>query len=665
MLILLLIASVSSNTCLETLKQEGASILQLLVGDYTNLPAGLIAAQQILYSGKDINDLGHWSSCVDLSGSTYLIVNLKLSDFPTYMGLCVPSDCTVQAIEELITDHKTHAFSRYLQEFSLAETGHLLRAENLEIFPPKTYSLGTGGVLAVMVYLALVGAIVAGSYFDYKLEKKQELKQEGVELTESLSINPIEDIRPPKKLPGYIRLLLCFSFPKNWESLFVASSSDTTSIFNGIRALSIGWVILGHVYLTRVLSPTYNLEDIVYVAKSPLSAFGYSAVIGVDAFFWLGGFLLGFSILGEALKRKGRVSWLPKIVGRVLRILPVYIFVMTFVNLVEPSMGEGPLWHQMDLLTLDCSSYWWTNFLFLNNFVPAGEGNDCIGQSWYLALDMQFFLFSILIIAMYSKLPKIYTWITVAAICMASLITRIVISSEYNVMVSALNSHQRMDHSRLIFTKPYTRIAPYVLGLLCGFVYYQYSIKNFFDGTAKLVVGLVTRTKIVAYGVFFLGVGLINIAMWVPMNCYSDDKNDFMYYSYAGNVAFQGFFTLLTGLGFTFMFLPVLFGMIPLAYAILSWKAWVPIAKASFSIYLTHLFIMRGFLAQEEYGFTFTQLNLFADFVFNATLEIPAGMIVYATVEAPFSRLLKAAFAPRSRQPKEQPLLSKELETKA
>ena len=122
--------------------------------------------------------------------------------------------------------------------------------------------------------------------------------------------------------------------------------------------MSVGWVILGHVYFTRIIDVVYNIEDIPYVLKSPLAAFGYSSTICIDAFLWVGGFVFGFLILEEALKRKGKLSWSLKILGRVLRLLPIYIFIMAFANFVEPSLGEGPIWHKTaDILKADCPEY--------------------------------------------------------------------------------------------------------------------------------------------------------------------------------------------------------------------------------------------------------------------------------------------------------------------
>lgn len=103
--------------------------------------------------------------------------------------------------------------------------------------------------------------------------------------------------------------MMAFSLIRNWNSLFEKGIDDTTRIFNGVKAMSVGWVILGHVYMTRMLGVTYNIEDIYHVFKSKISAFGYSSAMTVDAFFWLGGFLLGYLSLNETEYNNGRIAW--------------------------------------------------------------------------------------------------------------------------------------------------------------------------------------------------------------------------------------------------------------------------------------------------------------------------------------------------------------------
>ena len=66
----------------------------------------------------------------------------------------------------------------------------------------------------------------------------------------------------------------------------------------------------------------------------------------------------------------------------------------------------GPL-HYGELASDQCSKNPWTNLLYINNFFTGQVGaegtatyanrpNDgqCLGQTWYLANDMQFFFFA-------------------------------------------------------------------------------------------------------------------------------------------------------------------------------------------------------------------------------------------------------------------------------
>jgi len=69
------------------------------------------------------------------------------------------------------------------------------------------------------------------------------------------------------KPPTWTKYLLCFSFVANFRKLFKIEkpTGDNQSfvIFNGIRALSIFWVIYGHDQLIRARN-AYNLMDVSY-----------------------------------------------------------------------------------------------------------------------------------------------------------------------------------------------------------------------------------------------------------------------------------------------------------------------------------------------------------------------------------------------------------------
>ena len=59
-------------------------------------------------------------------------------------------------------------------------------------------------------------------------------------------------------------------------------------------------------------------------------------------------------------------------------------------------LGSGPFWSQVIGITTGyCKRHWWTNLLYINNLLYYDEA--CVGQTWYLACDMQFFLVSPLV----------------------------------------------------------------------------------------------------------------------------------------------------------------------------------------------------------------------------------------------------------------------------
>ena len=97
-------------------------------------------------------------------------------------------------------------------------------------------------------------------------------------------------------------------------------------------------------------------------------------------------------LLVHTLTAKGKLSWgswLYMYGHRFYRILPAYMFALFFTWAFLKYMGNGPLWINGDTCNNTCHDYWWTNLLFINNFIPS-SGASCLAQSWYLADDTVF-----------------------------------------------------------------------------------------------------------------------------------------------------------------------------------------------------------------------------------------------------------------------------------
>ena len=55
------------------------------------------------------------------------------------------------------------------------------------------------------------------------------------------------------------------------------------------------------------------------------------------------------------------------------RLTPTLMFCVLLVAKLRPFFGAGPLWF-MQSDTSACSENWWTNLLYLNNFIPENPG---------------------------------------------------------------------------------------------------------------------------------------------------------------------------------------------------------------------------------------------------------------------------------------------------
>lgn len=199
----------------------------------------------------------------------------------------------------------------------------------------------------------------------------------------------------PKRQPMWMQLLKCFSFYDNYQKLFKIEEPKGENasfvIFNGVRALTIIWVIYGHDEMIRGRT-AYNLSDVPYMLQQggwiTLCPAAYYAV---DVFFFVGGFFSSVLVLEKILKMKNiRPGLVPFMwVHRILRVWPTYAFCLLVYWKLSIYWSDGPLWSEYLHEVANCDDQWWRNLLFIDNmFTHTSGGLDyCFGWGWYLAND--------------------------------------------------------------------------------------------------------------------------------------------------------------------------------------------------------------------------------------------------------------------------------------
>ncbi|KAI6234089.1 Acyl-transf-3 domain-containing protein [Aphelenchoides fujianensis] len=164
----------------------------------------------------------------------------------------------------------------------------------------------------------------------------------------------------------------------DWR-FWIVLGGDQLEILHVMRVVSICSVILGHTCIS-----------IRFFA-------GYFAV---DNYFFISGLLTAYLFL--KLEQNPRVLrtpsfWALFFVHRLVRLVPAYFSVLLFKTFVFPLLLNGSVQNMGLQSTEDvCLHTWWTNLLFVNNLV--GSNTQCLIPAWFVATDLQIFLFAPLLL---------------------------------------------------------------------------------------------------------------------------------------------------------------------------------------------------------------------------------------------------------------------------
>jgi len=635
------------------------------------------------YSGKGLNDLGDYFSCCDLEGARYAVFSVLLGGSSVYLTLCGPQSCTADDYLEILgnvtalasSEHPLSQFAYNLQALerlsqASSPKGRQLQAGSLglTITFPQTYihnhftNLSAGAIAMLVVCICLGLVVTVGTAIDMLKSWSKSHVKAPVQNYQMMDLWPKEERTSINAESGeklkvqaqrqsfLVGLLLCFSLYTNVPKLFSSRSAekvgqerDTLDILNAVRVMSMGWVILGHTYIYRFfIGAVKNPLQIEANLKDSKTAMIYAGLFSVDSFFWLGGFLMAFLLLQQLNTPKSLSpwGWGYLYAHRFYRILPAYMFVLFLTWAFTKYTGNGPLWYQGDSVNMQCKDYWWTNLVFLNNFIPDGDGSGCLGQSWYLANDMQFFFISPPIFFLYHKGSRLLGWVCVAALCLLAVLYGSLISrhEDYNAVFIAPNNTagNYMGH---YYIKPYARVAPYAVGIACGMVLYTYrhykKTGEVYDKIA-LFFALSMERRLIRYFAYLLGLFLINFFIFIQYNAYKDVDHTWSNWNHAENDLFVGFNRFFWAVGISLVLMPMLMGYNKPATWFLSLDVWAPLARLTFCTYLIHLHLIFIIYLSQNEAYWFNDLNITVSLMFITVVSYAAAVPLTLCVESPF-----------------------------
>lgn len=591
-------------------------------------------------------------------GQYCLLVSEEIYQNSFRIGACVPPECTEEDL------------CRLLPRLNIPPA-----AVQCTQPPP----LDAEAILGIVVLALLLLPALIGTIYDIVLQNKKKSKTEKNEGTnkhhsavemktvhksiEKASINgnvniafdgshqdispaSYSDVGPPPSPPNKYRhvealgrFFLCFSWWTNGSKILDTQIRDKKlACLNGIRVLSISWVILGHtfsLFIDRIdSSATFFLTHIPSFASQAI----INATVAVDSFFVLGGLLLAFLTLKQMKKQKGFTGgmWGMFYFHRFWRLTPTLaLFVLLYAGLAV-HLPDGP--YSMYMLGNQevCRKYWWATLLYIANYVPDGRlGSLCVGWTWYLMIDMQLFVISPFILYLLFRRPKVGVALCCLLICI-NIAVSWPFAYKYRIgggLSGAEGKDQVSDvMGERLYIYTYHRMATWVIGILAGYLLYATNCK------IKMHMVLVFAGWLVAAGLCMTVV----YAMYIYNHELTPMPRGL-------GAAWMALNRPAWALGVAWVIVACATGHGGPVNWMLSWKVWVPLARLSFMAYMIHILIIDCFSMSARTRIPFTNLYLVVYFLAFSVMTFGASLVMSLIIEAPTMRLEKLMFDKKRR----------------
>ncbi|OWF42953.1 nose resistant to fluoxetine protein 6-like [Mizuhopecten yessoensis] len=564
----------------------------------------------------------------------------SLYGYPSFtVGMCFPSTCSAYdvmaylntALSQLPTGNGSLPLFAYVQECHVEG----------EVFDYDAKAIGAFVLIGVILLMMLIGTTYDVLVFQWGPWSRATLVDYPLTSERNISEKTplVGDHIPSASYvgePGIIgRILVAFSVYSNGEKLLSTKQGPgSLTAVNGIRVISMFWVILGHSYVfPQGVANNYG-DFLSKMSKRESFQAIMNALVSVDTFFALSGLLLSYLTLREMQKNNGKINWAMFYFHRFWRLTPAYMMVL-FVNVsLARYWGDGPLWPKDGFEQNYCEDTWWRNLLYINNMYDFG--GMCMSWSWYLANDMQFFVLSPLML-----IPLYLSQTIGLAVCIIFLLGTMtatgVITTNEDLPVSGF-SPSISDPSKLnayfeeYYIKPYCRMGPYIVGIMTGYVLYKTEGKFRMNRALNLLCWIIAAVLacLCLYGLYEENKGTADF------NTEVRSLYNTLHRSVWGACVCWVIFSCANGYG----------GFVN---QLLSWKAFLPLGRLTYCAYLVHPIVLYCFIYNRRVSLYMDDITMVYIFLATLVAAYSVAFVVSLAFESPMMGLEKVIFKRKQR----------------
>ncbi|XP_059474133.1 nose resistant to fluoxetine protein 6-like [Neocloeon triangulifer] len=521
-------------------------------------------------------------------------------NFLAQWAVCAPSTCNADGVKRVADFNLGQFFSQFNLDVDMTVIESSCYYED-----DGSKDLDTGAWLFLITFMIFNIVLIFATICDYAWPKDKDMHV----------------------------VVRAFSLRTNFRELFKLPAKSVPPgqlpCLHGLRVLSTFWVILLHVYPVDFFNPHMNLNLAInkYIHMWTMAPVLHGS-LSVDTFFVLSGLLTVYVPLVD--QKKGRKFNVFKyMIYRFIRITVPLAMVIFCLTTVLKRLSHGPLWDlAIELETKRCEGYWWATLVYIQNFYKPGA-SMCLGQGWYLQVDMQLALvMSPFVIIAMLKRPKIGLTL-LGLLSFFSVALAFYYTFAFNLhMTNALtpNPLTTGNFGTLIYTNPAVRAAPYLAGMILA-----YLLAN--NVTIKM-------NKIWVVVEWLLNTALCLAIVYMIVIPYNVDYE----YEHVGAAFFAGLHRFAWGVGISFIIWACTNGYGGIVNSILSWKHFLPLSKLSFCAYLVHIDMIVFHIGQNRANTYFSTFEVVFEYLGTLVMIIPLTLWLYVAVDAPCQTIIRTAF---------------------
>lgn len=591
-------------------------------------------------------------------GAAYFLAVLEAAGAPLEMGLCLPDACDSAGVRNELEDGwevlNTLLF-RGNAPFNVS-------VEHVYSFDDRQRPGTAAACVAVLVaalLLAMCAATAAGAGGTSAATPQHasalplldsdgapNSSADGLENGHSNGYrNSVSHTPPSAPHSAIMRMLGAWDVRTNFGKLVhvppkATNGASETSALNGMRVVSMAWIVLGHTFaMAKAIAGYSNSLDIIDVLghsdKDAASGWPMQLVIGaeiaVDTFFFLSAVLLVLLTL-RTMDAKGRrsLSYVKMIVYRYIRLTPalavamlVYWQLLRFV----PSGSGGPFFvRYQESISRRCDPTWWTELLYIQNFYPFNSDDVCMGWTWFLANDMVFFVIALPLIVLFARC-KSAGWIASGVLAAASIGLTVWLVYQYHLSIYIFDTTYTR-YSFYAYSKPYCRLPAYLVGVVCGAYLWKVERGDWRrPGRLSACAGLVLSVLAMAFILLCPVTDFSGVDSWgvVPSALYIAGARP------------------VWALGCAVVTVACAFGHAPWVQQLLGQDVWVPLSRLTYSAYLCHPLVIKWLAGTTQTYYTWSYAMLLSRWCLNVVLTWCAALLLWLAAERPALTLLNSA----------------------